>query len=357
MDCYRRTWRWRWSRGVLLYLAPVLLPISPPPASSVASGGHYVPNIAAAIVAANLAKAGPNINLKGFLVGNAWTNAFYDNTGAVQFWLDRGMISEEIFAGVTSTCNMSDVGPLLARWGAGAGARASARARASPLGFTPLAGRPARGGLDCDGWQNAAQAALGVIDIYDVFADACLGGEVAAPAAVVGVSSNSAAGCAASYDPCIGDSTTAYLNRADVQAAIHVRPGTVPGGAWAGCSSVVNYSREDLLTSMFPVYDYLLTNAPTLAYLVFSGDVDGIVPFTGTRAWLTKGLAWPAATALHAWPAPDGQTGGWAYSFTHPTSGGKLQFASIRNAGHMTQATQQARALAMFRAYLAGKEL
>ena len=88
-----------------------------------------------------------------------------------------------------------------------------------------------------------------------------------------------------------------------------------------------------------------------------TGDVDGIVPFTGTRAWLTKGLAWPAATALHAWPAPDGQTGGWAYSFSHPTSGGKLMFASIRNAGHMTQATQQARALAMFRAYLAGKEL
>jgi serine carboxypeptidase-like clade 2 len=312
-----------------------------------------VPNIAAAIVAANLAKTGPAINLKGFLVGNAWTNAFFDNTGAVQMWLDRGMISEEIFDGVTTTCNMSDVGPLLARWGRGG----VAHGRAAPLGFVPLAGRPVAGGLDCDGWQNAAQTALGVIDIYDVFADACLGAETAPPAAVAGVSSNSAAGCAASYDPCIGDSTTAYLNRADVQKAIHVRPGTVPGGAWAGCSSVVSYSREDLLTSMFPVYDFLLTRAPGLAYLVFSGDVDGIVPFTGTRAWLTKGLAWPAATALHAWPAPDGQTGGWAYSFSHPTSGGKLQFASIRNAGHMTQATQQARALAMFRAYLAGKEL
>ena len=36
-------------------------------------GGHYVPNAAARIVHANELKQGAHINLKGFMVGNAWT--------------------------------------------------------------------------------------------------------------------------------------------------------------------------------------------------------------------------------------------------------------------------------------------
>lgn len=38
-----------------------------------ADGGHYVPNYAKKILDQNQAKAGKNIPLKGFAVGNAWT--------------------------------------------------------------------------------------------------------------------------------------------------------------------------------------------------------------------------------------------------------------------------------------------
>jgi hypothetical protein len=46
-----------------------------------------------------------------------------------------------------------------------------------------------------------------------------------------------------------------YLNRADVQMAIHANM-SLPY-KWSECSNVLNYSRESLLTSMLPVYNFL----------------------------------------------------------------------------------------------------
>ena len=42
-----------------------------------------VPTTAKAILEGNAAGELPSLNLQGFLVGNAWTNATADNTGAV----------------------------------------------------------------------------------------------------------------------------------------------------------------------------------------------------------------------------------------------------------------------------------
>jgi hypothetical protein len=58
-----------------------------PPYAGESYAGHYVPNLAAAIVDGNRAAAasGPDaagrINLQGFLVGNPWTDAAIDNLG------------------------------------------------------------------------------------------------------------------------------------------------------------------------------------------------------------------------------------------------------------------------------------
>ena len=46
--------------------------------------GHYVPTTAQAILMGNAAGELPKLNLKGFIVGNAWTNATADNSGAVE---------------------------------------------------------------------------------------------------------------------------------------------------------------------------------------------------------------------------------------------------------------------------------
>ena len=87
-------------------------------------------------------------------------------------------------------------------------------------------------------------------------------------------------GSAASYDPCVDDETAKYLNTKAVQAALHVDTGASIGRVWSDCSGEVDYSREDLLASMLPVYRKLLAldGDDALHVFVFSGDVDGIVP-------------------------------------------------------------------------------
>ena len=79
------------------------------------------------------------------------------------------------------------------------------------------------------------------------------------------------------YDPCIDSEAEAYLNRPDVQHALHANTSGQVAGPWADCSPRLRYLRRDLLVPMLPVYRRLLRRGG-LRMLVFSGDVDAIVP-------------------------------------------------------------------------------
>lgn len=57
--------------------------------------------------------------------------------------------------------------------------------------------------------------------------------------------------------------------------------------SWSECSSVVDYSREDLLASVIPLYQQFFQEKK-IRILVYSGDVDGVVPHTGTEEWLAR---------------------------------------------------------------------
>jgi serine carboxypeptidase-like clade 2 len=116
---------------------------------------------------------------------------------------------------------------------------------------------------------------------------------------------------------------TAYLNDPVVQKAMHTKD-----IEWQQCSSTVNYSYEDLLASMLPVYEELLEADITM--LVYSGDVDGIVPVTGTINWLNE-LDLPVVKKWAPWTDSQGQVGGYKVTFDG------LIFMTIRDAGHMTQ--------------------
>lgn len=327
-----------------------------------------MPSFAKAIVDGNAAGGSPQLNIKGFLVGNAWTVAALDNTGAVDYWWSRTMIDDATRNGVLATCNMSDIGPLFARsgalkqkeadWEIAAGVARGSKVR--PLGFTPLrdaasGGAVVSGGLDCDGWTNQAFGLLGSIDIYDSYVDVCTeaakarklsaaGAAAVAAGGPLGTGSNNNAGCAASFDPCIDDRTTTYLNNAAVKAAIHANASI----EWSGCSGVVDYSRFDLLSSMLPTYSALI--AAGLRITVFSGDVDAIVPSVGTRLWIDS-FNISTVQPIRYWGIGDGQVGGWTTQYAG------LNFTTVRNAGHFVPETQAERALYMFKAFISNSAL
>lgn len=100
--------------------------------------GHYVPTLAAEILRVNkiveeAEKQGGNatatatatastvaapltsLPLKGFLLGNPWTDATVDNTGALDYWYAHAMISREAHEEVGAKCDMSTAGPLALR--------------------------------------------------------------------------------------------------------------------------------------------------------------------------------------------------------------------------------------------------
>ncbi|KAJ6368235.1 hypothetical protein OIU78_000756 [Salix suchowensis] len=64
--------------------------------------GHYVPQLAREIMMYNKRSKHP-INLKGFMVGNAVTDNYYDNLGTVTYWWSHAMISDKTYRQLINT--------------------------------------------------------------------------------------------------------------------------------------------------------------------------------------------------------------------------------------------------------------
>ena len=139
---------------------------------------------------------------------------------------------------------------------------------------------------------------------------------------------------------------TQYLNRKDVQAAIHAN--MTLSYPWSDCSPRLDYSYQDLLSSMLPIYKQLFQG--DIRILVYSGDVDGIVPTPGTKNWLAKLVSTPKE-AWRSWTGPDKQVGGYVTVYD------ELTFATVRNAGHMVPYMQPARAFHLFDSFLKGNSI
>lgn len=63
----------------------------------------------------------------------------------------------------------------------------------------------------------------------------------------------------------------------------------------------MDYSRADLLTPVIPLYQKFFQENK-IRILVYSGDVDGVVPHTGTEEWLaSKALQLTVDKPFQAW--------------------------------------------------------
>lgn len=140
------------------------------------------------------------------------------------------------------------------------------------------------------------------------------------------------------------DAMAAYLSRADVQAAAHVRPQP----SWPG--SDIEYSRSwpNLLVS--PGYPDLIAN-PRLRVLIYSGDFDGQIPHCGTEEW-TRGLGVPLASNTsyyRPWKLANGQVAGRVVYYSND-----FAYATVAGAGHMVPTFKPTEGFELFRRFLAG---
>ncbi|XP_024975019.1 serine carboxypeptidase-like 45 [Cynara cardunculus var. scolymus] len=276
--------------------------------------GHYVPQLAKLIVHSKA-----KINLKGIAIGNPLLefNTDFDSRG--EYLWSHGLISDDTYELFNKVCNYSTI-----------------RRQAQSKSITPT----------CSQVANQAAKEIGrFINAYDITLDVCLS-DVFSQSQVLEQNQDTET----KVDVCVEDKTIEYLNRKDVQTALHAR--LVGVKQWAPCSEVLNYEMQNLETPMIPVLVSLLKSG--LKVFVYSGDQDSVLPLTGTRVdvnSVAKELGLNTTLPYRAW-FNGNQVGGWTQVY-----GDVLTFATIRGASHEAPFSQPERSIALFRGFLSGKPL
>ncbi|KAJ4709578.1 Carboxypeptidase [Melia azedarach] len=276
--------------------------------------GHYVPQLAKKIHDYNKAYSRPIINLKGFIVGNAVTDNYYDSIGTVTFWWSHSMISDKTYHSILKYCNFSSE----------------------------------KSSKKCDDAVNyAMNHEFGDIDQYSIYTPSCIAlPNKSVTIKPVRLKKTLLRRRVSGYDPCTENYAEKYYNRPEVQKALHANV-TGISYKWTACSDVLINNWKDSEDSVLPIYKELI--AAGLRIWVFSGDTDSVVPVTATRFSLSH-LNLPIKTPWYPWYSVN-QVGGWTEVYKG------LTFATIRGAGHEVPLFQPKRAFILFRSFLAGEEL
>lgn len=274
--------------------------------------GHYVPQLAKKIYDYNKRSSYPIINLKGFIVGNAVTDNYYDNIGTVTYWWSHSMISDRTYNSIIKLCNF----------------------------------KSENSSQKCDDAVNyAMNHEFGDIDQYSIYTPSCKAMQDGTKH-TMRLKNTLIRPRFSGYDPCTENYAEKYYNRPDVQKAMHANKTGIPY-KWTACSDVLIRNWKDSEVSMLPTYKKLI--AAGLRIWVFSGDTDSVVPVTATRFSLSR-LNLKVKTPWYPWYSAS-QVGGWTEVYEGIT------FATIRGAGHEVPLFQPRRAFILFKTFLAGKNL
>ncbi|TKY49694.1 Serine carboxypeptidase 40 [Spatholobus suberectus] len=266
-------------------------------------GGHYVPQLAHNILYQN--KKGNNktiINLKGIMIGNAVINQETDARGPYDFLASHAFISDQTAHDINKFCDFS------------------------------LSHQTSK----CNAALDKAASDTSFIDWYNIYAPQCHNTNLTTLPKKNWVV----------FDPCSDNYVHAYLNRRDVQEALHANVTKLKYN-WESCSNIIS-KWGDSPSTIIPLLHEFLNNG--LRVWVYSGDIDAVVPVTSTKYSINK-MKLPIKTAWHPWFI-FGEVGGYTQVYK-----GGLTFATVREAGHEVPSYQPARAFSLVKHFLDGTPL
>ncbi|KAL4277904.1 hypothetical protein GQ457_03G006900 [Hibiscus cannabinus] len=278
--------------------------------------GHYIPQLAELITRFN--KKEKLFNLKGIALGNPVLEFATDFNSRAEFFWSHGLISDSTYKLFTTSCNYSRyVGEYY-------------RGNVSPICSRVMS--------------QVSTETSRFVDKYDVTLDVCISSvfsqsKILTPQQV-----------GETIDVCVEDETVNYLNRQDVQKALHAR--LVGVRKWAVCSNVLDYELLDIEIPTITIVGRLVKAG--IPVMVYSGDQDSVIPLTGSRTLvnqLAKELGLKTTVAYRVWFAGQ-QVGGWTQVY-----GNILSFATVRGASHEAPFSQPERSLVLFKAFLEGQPL
>ncbi|XP_056177488.1 serine carboxypeptidase-like 45 [Syzygium oleosum] len=274
--------------------------------------GHYVPQLAMLVVQSKL------FNLKGIAIGNPLLEFNADFNSRAEFFWSHGLISDATYESFNTICNYSQI-----------------RRQAQSGTLTPVCSHVAR---------EASREISQYIDTYDVTLDVCLS-TVSSQSAVLNKLQETE-----KIDVCVEDETLKYLNRKEVQEALHAR--LVGISTWTVCSEVLRYEYQNLEIPTISILGELVKSG--IHVLVYSGDQDSAIPLLGTRTLvnnLAKQLGLNTTVPYRVW-FEERQVAGWTQVY-----GDILSYATIRGASHEAPFSQPERSLVLFSSFLRGRPL
>ncbi|KAL1338384.1 hypothetical protein AAHE18_10G206700 [Arachis hypogaea] len=278
--------------------------------------GHYVPQLAFLVIQSN---ATFNVNLKGIALGNPLLDFNVDLNSEADYLWSHGLISDSTYELYNTICNSSQY------------MRESIDGKISG---------------DCARVNNASSTEISdYVDQYDVTLDVCL-----SPAKQQVYMLTNQMHATQNIDVCVGDKLVVYLNRKDVQQALHAR--LVGVTKWSTCSTVLNYDYRNLEIPTLPLLGTFVELG--IRVLVYSGDQDSVIPLIGSRFLvnaLAKEIGLNTTVPYGVW-FQGKQVAGWTQEY-----GKILSYATIRGASHEAPFSQPARSLVLLQAFLQGKPL
>ncbi|XP_019167199.1 PREDICTED: serine carboxypeptidase-like 46 [Ipomoea nil] len=159
-------------------------------------------------------------------------------------------------------------------------------------------------------------------------------------------------------DPCLRDWVGEYINRPDVQKALHANT--------TGWQYPWNFTSPGK-TSDVILHNFAIDILPTLSallmsdipVLIYSGDQDLRIPVSHTREVATVLAVRLKLTTLEMnGPWYDGkEIGGWSQTFGNSgrcNKVGNLTFATVRGGAHFVPSSSPSQALTLFKAFLKG---
>ncbi|KAJ4795079.1 Carboxypeptidase [Rhynchospora pubera] len=310
--------------------------------------GVYVPTLSYEVAKGIQVGAKPILNFKGYMVGNGVCDTVYDGDALVPFVHGMGLISEDLFQEVHNACRGSYWNPvndkcqtildkvdseindlniydILEPCYHGSEIKEVTQNSKLPLSFRRLGESnrpmPVRKRIFGRAWPLRAPVRDGRVPSWN---------ELASSGSV----------------PCTNDEVaTTWLNNEAVRSAIHAQP-VSSIGEWAICTGKLYFVHD--AGSMIKYHK----NLTLLGYraLIYSGDHDMCVPFTGSEAW-TRSLGYNITDSWRPWYTND-QVSGYIQGYTHD-----LTFLTIKGAGHTVPEYKPQEALYFYTHWLTGQKI
>lgn len=311
--------------------------------------GIYVPTLAYEVVKGLDAGLKPILNFKGYMVGNGVTDDEFDGNALLPFVHGMGLISDDLYREVVSECNGNYYNPtseicdskltkvddvirglniydiLEPCYHSSNPIRMTTGDSKLPPSFRKLGETdrpmPVRKRMFGRAWPLRAPVKDGIVPTWPEL-----------------LNSESV--------PCTDDEVAdIWLNNEEVRKAIHAENATV-SGPWVLCTGRIRFRHD---AGSMITYHKNLTSRGYRA-LIFSGDHDMCVPFTGSEAW-TKSVGYKTVDEWRSWFV-GGQVAGYTQGYEN-----NLTFLTIKGAGHTVPEYKPQEALEFFTRWLGGKKI